>query len=155
MVQDKAKRIITNFTDILKSPEMQILPGQIAFYFVMSIIPIATISGVVASLIIENFNFVDTVNSVLPKALATIFTSLSTDLHIQGIAFVLVLYLLLGSNAPGSIIIASNIFYEVEQPNYIKVQIFCYDSNNCSIIVICSYFSTFRRYNSQLYNYYI
>ena len=122
MVQDKAKRIITNFTDILKSPEMQILPGQIAFYFVMSIIPIATISGVVASLIIENFNFVDTVNSVLPKALATIFTSLSTDLHIQGIAFVLVLYLLLGSNAPGSIIIASNIFYEVEQPNSIKLK---------------------------------
>ena len=122
MVQDKAKKIINNFTDILKSPEMQILPGQIAFYFVMSIIPIATISGVIASFIIENFNFVDTVNSVLPKALATIFTSLSTDLHIQGIAFVLILYILLGANAPGSIIIASNIFYEVEQPSYIKLK---------------------------------
>ena len=122
MVQHKAKKIINNFSDIIKSPEMQILPGQIAFYFIMSIIPIATISGVVASYITKSFNF-STIASVLPPVFANTLTSLSNDAHIEGIAFVLVLYLLLGSNAPGSIIVASNIFYEIEQPKYIKLKL--------------------------------
>ena len=122
MVQHKAKKIINNFSDIIKSPEMQILPGQIAFYFIMSIIPIATISGVVASYITKSFNF-STIASVLPPVFANTLTSLSNDAHIEGIASVLVLYLLLGSNAPGSIIVASNIFYEIEQPKYIKLKL--------------------------------
>lgn len=120
MVQANAKRIINNFTDILKSPEMQILPGQIAFYLVMAIIPIATIAAVLASYIAQGFNFMDTMNTVLPTTLANVLGYLSKDMRIQGIAFVLIFYLIVGSNAPGSIIIASNIFYEIDQPTYIK-----------------------------------
>lgn len=120
MVQAKAKRIINNFTDILKSPEMQILPGQIAFYLVMAIIPIATIAAVLASYIAQGFNFMDTMNTVLPTTLANVLGYLSKDMRIQGVAFVLIFYLIVGSNAPGSIIIASNIFYEIEQPTYMR-----------------------------------
>lgn len=123
LVHKKAKKIIHSFKDILQSPEMQILPGQIAFYFVMAIIPIATISAVFASYITKSFNFFDTINTMFPKALASVLTYLSKDMHLQGVAFVLVFYLLVGSNAPGSIIIASNIFYEIEQPKYIKLKL--------------------------------
>lgn len=123
MVQEKAKKIINNFTDILKSPEMQILPGQIAFYFVMAIIPIATISAAFASIVTNNFSFSSSINNVLPPALADILTYLSRDMRFQGVAFVLVFYILVGSNAPGSIIIASNIFYEVEQPKYVNLKL--------------------------------
>ena len=123
MVQDKAKRIINNFTDILKSPEMQILPGQIAFYFIMSIIPIAAISGVVASYITKNFSLAQTLTSVLPPVFANILNSLSADFELEGVAFVLILYILLGSNAPASITIASNTFYGVEQPSYFKLKL--------------------------------
>lgn len=119
MVQAKAKKIINSFTDILKSPEMQILPGQIAFYLVMAIIPIATITAAFASYI-NSFSFIDSVNSVLPPALADILAYLSRDMRFQGVAFVLVFYILVGSNAPGSIIIASNILYDIKQPRYIK-----------------------------------
>lgn len=123
MVQDKAKKIFYNFKDILQSPEMQILPGQIAFYLVMAIIPIATISAVLASYITNSFNFLDTMNEVLPPTLANILGYLSRDMRLQGVAFVLVFYLIVGSNAPGSIIVASNIFYEIEQPTYIKLKL--------------------------------
>ena len=44
-MKKRAKKIITGFRKILQKPEMQILPGQIAFYFIMSIIPIAAISA--------------------------------------------------------------------------------------------------------------
>ena len=123
MVQNKAKKIINNFTDILKSPEMKILPGQIAFYLVMAIIPIATISAALASYINHSFNFIDSVSTVLPPALTDILAYLSRDMRFQGVAFVLVFYMLMGSNAPGSIIIASNMFYDIEQPNYIKLKL--------------------------------
>lgn len=122
-MQNKARKIIINFTDILKSPEMQILPGQIAFYLVMAIIPIATISAVLASCIANGFSFMDSMNNVLPTTLANILGYLSKDMRIQGIAFVLIFYLIVGSNAPGSIIIASNIFYGIEQPNYIRLKL--------------------------------
>ena len=120
MVQAKAKKIINSFTDILKSPEMQILPGQIAFYLVMAIIPIATITAAFASYVTHSFNFIDSVGAVLPPALTDILAYLSRDMRFQGVAFVLAFYIIVGSNAPGSIIIASNVLYEIEQPSYIK-----------------------------------
>ena len=120
MVQAKAKKIINSFTDILKSPEMQILPGQIAFYLVMAIIPIATITAAFASYVTHSFNFIDSVGAVLPPALTDILAYLSRDMRFQGVAFVLAFYIIVGSNAPGSIIIASNVLYEIKQPSYIK-----------------------------------
>lgn len=123
MVQDKAKKIINSFTDILKSPEMQILPGQLAFYFIMSIIPIAAISAVLASYITNSFDFISTIEGILPPAISNILIFLSKDMHIEGIAFVIILYVLVGSNAPASIIVASNIFYDIEQPKYVKLKL--------------------------------
>lgn len=118
----KAKKILTGFTDILNKPEMQILPGQIAFCFLMSIVPIATISAIVASYITHSFDFMGVVETMMPSALSKILLSLADDIQFQGVAFVLVLYLLLGSNAPASIITASNLLYDVEQPNYLKLK---------------------------------
>lgn len=123
MVQAKAKKIINSFTDILKSPEMQILPGQIAFYLVMAIIPIATITAAFATYVTHSFNFVDSVGAVLPPALTDILAYLSRDMRFQGVAFVLAFYIIVGSNAPGSIIIASNILYDIKQPKYIKLKL--------------------------------
>lgn len=119
----KVKKILTGFTDILLKPEMQILPGQIAFYFIMSIIPIAAITAIFASYLTKNFNFVDTVSTVIPPVLTNILASLTTDMQFQGVAFILILYLLLGSNAPGSIIIASNLLYGIKQPSFIKLKV--------------------------------
>lgn len=120
---EKAKKIIHNFYDILRSPEMSILPGQLAFYFVMSIVPIAALAAALGSYLSHNVSFVETVVSVIPPILAKILKTLTSDMHFNGIVFILVLYLFLGSNAPASITIASNIFYEIEQPNYIKLKL--------------------------------
>ncbi|MGN0993084.1 MAG: YihY/virulence factor BrkB family protein [Bacilli bacterium] len=119
----KAKKILTGFTEILKSPEMQILPGQIAFYLLMSIVPIAAIIAIVASYITSSFNFLDTIGTVLPPVFANILASLANNMQFEGVAIVLILYLLLGSNAPASIITASNLLYEIEQPNYFRLKI--------------------------------
>ena len=51
---ESIKEIKETFITILKKPEMQILPGQIAFYFLMSIIPIAAIGTIAASYITKS-----------------------------------------------------------------------------------------------------
>ena len=121
--KEEAKKLIISFKDILKKPEMQILPGQIAFYFIMSIVPIIAISAVVASYITKNFDFMETVNSVLPPVFANILTSLATNMKIEGFAFVLVLYLIVASNAPASIMTASNVLYDIEQPKFVNLKL--------------------------------
>ena len=115
--------IKTTFLSILKKPEMQILPGQIAFYFLMSIIPIAAITTAVASYITKDFNFVQTLSSVVPKAFSDILISLSSNMEVSGVFLVIILYVLLASNAPSSIIIASNMLYGVKQPRFINLKV--------------------------------
>ena len=119
----KIKLALKTFLVILKKPEMQILPGQIAFYFLMSIIPIAAISAILASYITSSFDFTDSILAVVPEVLVNILISLSDNMQLEGIAVVLILYLLLGSNAPASIIIASDMLYGVKAPRFLRLKI--------------------------------
>ena len=120
---EKIKSALKTFLKILKKPEMQILPGQIAFYFLMSIIPIAAFSAIMASYITKSFDFMDTLGGVIPDVLVDILVSLSDNIKLEGVAIILVLYLLLGSNAPASIINASNLLYDVKPPRFLKLKI--------------------------------
>lgn len=122
-MEKKIRKFQETFITILKKPEMKILPGQIAFYFLMSIVPIAAISAIAASYITKSFTMAETLNTVMPVALSNIIVSLSNNMHLQGMAFVTVLYALMASNAPSSIIIASNMLYDVKQPRYLKLKI--------------------------------
>ena len=56
-MEKKIREIHETFMTILKKPEMEILPGQIAFYFLMSIVPIIVISAIAASFITKSFDF--------------------------------------------------------------------------------------------------
>ncbi len=120
---ESIKEIKETFITILKKPEMQILPGQIAFYFLMSIIPIAAVSTIAASYVANSLSFMELLSSVIPKSIANVIVVFSNNMQLNGVFFILVLYLLVGSNAPGSIIIASNMLYKVKQPSYIRLKV--------------------------------
>lgn len=120
---EKFKEIKETFITILCKPEMQILPGQVAFYLLMSIIPIVAITALVASYITANFNILEALSGVVPGVLLDILDSLSGNVHFEGLLVILFLYILLGSNAPGSIIVASNMLYNIKQPNYLKLKV--------------------------------
>ena len=120
---ESIKEIKETFITILKKPEMQILPGQIAFYFLMSIIPIAAISTIAASYVVNSLSFMEILSSLIPKSIANIIVVFSNNMKLNGVFLILILYLLVGSNASGSIIIASNMLYKVKQPSYIKLKV--------------------------------
>jgi uncharacterized BrkB/YihY/UPF0761 family membrane protein len=69
-MKNKFKQIYHNFLKILKKPEMQILPGQLAFFFLMSFIPILAICTMIVASFTNNINFLNAFHTeVLPDAI--------------------------------------------------------------------------------------
>lgn len=122
-IKKKFKTAFKGFLEILNKPEMSILPGQIAFYFLMSIVPIIAICAFVASYITKNFDLINTIRGTMPNALAEILITLTNNSTYDNIAILLICYVFLASNGPGSIIIASNALYEIEQPSYLRLKV--------------------------------
>ena len=50
-LKSEVKEFFDNFIKVLKRPEMAILPGQLAFFFVLAIVPTITLISYGASLL--------------------------------------------------------------------------------------------------------
>ncbi len=118
----RGRKVFINIIKVIQKPEMRVLPGQLAFFFVVSLIPLIALIGTIMS----SFSMpVDTleniVNSSLPNGVAEIFTTLVEGNHMNfNIAVFFVSAFLLASNGTHSIIITSNEIYKIESNNYIR-----------------------------------
>ena len=123
-MKKKLREVINDFMKIIRKPEMQILPGQIAFYFLMSFIPILALVALVTSHLINSFDLIKTIESSVPAVLSSIITSLVNSASSSSSLFLLIgAYLILGSNGPQSIIIASDTLYGIKTPGALKLKI--------------------------------
>lgn len=123
---NKNTKYIKNFFgkvwDIIKKPYMMILPGQLAFFIILSAVPILSIITWIGSVLGVS---VQTVTDILGK----VFTSIKFDLIIPSVigkelslSFILVMLFMfyIASNGTHSIIIASDEIYGIKQRGYIK-----------------------------------
>lgn len=118
---EKARDFIRKIIKYLSKPEMKILPGQLAFFLVITIIPVlAVIATIAAALSISVDEIRIAISDSIPSALANILNQIITG---EGINFNIVIFyifsLLLASNGPYSIINASNEIYKVKPKNMI------------------------------------
>jgi len=109
----------------IKRPEMEVLPGNLAFFFMMMIIPLLTILG----LIISNLNVgtpsvYDALVKNFPNNIADLIISISGESS-SGIGIFVLLFssLLLASNGTYSMIVTSNSIYGIKKSSYIKNKI--------------------------------
>lgn len=115
------KRLMKN----IKKPEMLILPGQLSFFFLLTLIPLAALFiSILSKLNISN-NFMDNlVFSNVPVALEGIINTLSnTSVANTNAIIFFVSALFLASNGTHSMIIASNKLYNIKDMDYIKRKI--------------------------------
>lgn len=123
----RVKSVVKKFFDILKKPEMSILPGQLAFYLLLSLIPIMILCLLIASNFVNNTIVMQEFSSFLPSSLWNIIKPLITDAGSSSSSlnfeFVMVCYLLLASNGPISIIVTSNEMYKIKDHNMIYIRI--------------------------------
>lgn len=129
-IDDKKKKIhktfsqvYKNFLSIFKRPEMRILPGQLAFSFLLSLVPIIAILVFVVSFIIKNFDLLTLLESTLPKVFANLIYTFVQFKPTRNIIIILICYIWLASNGPSGINVAADTLYDIEVPNYFKLKL--------------------------------
>lgn len=125
MLKSRLKRFVKRLREVISIPVMTVLPGQLAFYFVLSLIPLITLVGLIGSLFSLSIeNFIHFIKTSFPASTSNLIVPL-----IEGKGFDINVFLfiisafLLASNGTHSVIVTSNILYGVEDNNYIKRRI--------------------------------
>jgi len=119
------KKYIKKLLKIIKKPEMKILPGNIAFFLVLSIFPIITLCGFLASFFnVSIDSVVNLMNDILPYEVNSILipyiTGYGMDIHV---GFSILLGYIVASNGAHSIIVSCNTLYGVEHSSYLRRRI--------------------------------
>lgn len=122
---EKIKRELKHLFKLIAEPEMKVLPGHLAFFTTLSIIPIITLIGAISTLFKVPLNsLIDTMQGVLPIEITSVLLpvingdGLSATL---GVSMIVVFFL--ASNGTHSIIVASNAMYGIKHSNYLSRRI--------------------------------
>lgn len=121
----RVRSIFKKVIELVKKPEMRILPGQLAFFFVMAFIPIITLVGVFAS----KFNISpealkSSLDIAMPSSVSDFALKLlSSEGFNFNIGIFLVSAVILASNGTHSIIIAANEIYKFKPKDFLKRRI--------------------------------
>lgn len=118
----KLKLFFKKVIETLKLPQVAILPGHLAFFLVLSLVPIITLIGYGASFfnisietILTKLNF--DISSEITKIIVPIFGNQKLDLKLIAM---MVITFYLATNAADSIILISNEIYDIKQTSWIK-----------------------------------
>lgn len=125
----KAKRTIKefleNFIEVIRRPEMVFLPGNLAFSFVLAIIPTLGLITYGASMLNLSVDFMyNFIENYFSSEIADLVLGVNLS-SIAGINFIISLLvgLYIASNGADSIITASNIIYGTPNKSWIKRRI--------------------------------
>ena len=107
---------------LIKREEMRILPGQLAFFMVLSIFAIFPLLGLISSSFISN-ELVTSIETTLPVGVYNVLEDLLA-VESSGSIIVFGLFAIyLASNGCGSMIITSNVIYKIKNKNLIRQKV--------------------------------
>lgn len=121
-MKERIKRFLHYLYISIKRPEMEVLPGNLSFFFMMMIIPLLTILGIVISNIdVGKTSVYDALIESFPDNIANLIISIAGEGSSSiGIFALLIASLILASNGTYSMIITSNSIYGTKNSNYLK-----------------------------------
>lgn len=116
------KNYLKRIFDLIMKPEMKILPGQLAYFLILSIFPLLTVLGYIGSKIsLLSGPFIGIVEKFLPSSLTNIILPFLLDSDISGnVVFVMLVGFILVSNGTHSLIITSDELYGIDYGDYLK-----------------------------------
>ena len=119
---EKAREFLLKIFKYLMRPEMRILPGQLAFFLVMTVIPLlALLVTIAAALSISVETIRIAISESVPEGLANILNGIISG---DGINFNMIVFyfsaILLASNGTYSMINTSNEIYKVKPRNILS-----------------------------------
>lgn len=121
-MRTRLKDFWQNFISVLKRPEMAILPGQLAFFFVLSIVPTITLISYGASYLNLPMEFIyEFIEKSFNQEIAEMIV-LGVSGGDLGIRFfvTMIFGFYFASNGAASIIVTSNTIYGIKNSSFIK-----------------------------------
>lgn len=121
---EQARGFFKKIIELIKKPELRILPGQLAFFLVLSLIPLVALIGTLASFLsIPNNAIREVLVDVVPKEVTEIIINVISgrgiEINFNMIVFMVIAFIL-ASNGTHSMIITSNEIYKLNTTGMIK-----------------------------------
>ena len=121
----KVKKYSKNLFAILKKPEMSILPANIAFYFMLALIPVFTLLLLLlSSFSISTDVIVDLVENIFPEGISETVVGLITlenfNPHLN--IFIIIAFIV-ATNGTNAIVVSSNELYKHKSNSFAKNRI--------------------------------
>ena len=123
--KEKIKGSVKQNINLMQTPLMAILPGQISFFVILSIIPLASLLVMLISKLSLNFDFVTNfITHYIPGSISNIILGIFEEQKVGAIdVFFIAMALYLASKATHSIIVASTEIYNGEQKDFFRTRI--------------------------------
>ena len=119
---NKIKNYFKRLYDIIMKPEMKVLPGQLAFFLFLSLVPILTLviyMGLILSIGTDSVAVF--ISKVFPTDVSNILVPYVNDVGIDFSTIISMIFgFIVASNGAHSLIITSNTLYKLEHQNYFK-----------------------------------
>ena len=121
-MRSRAREFVRKAIAIIKRPDMRILPGQLAFFLVLSMLPLLALVGTIGSKLgLSMTSFRNALESTVPDAVInTLFPADATTGLNFNVAVFFIAAFLLASNGAYSVITTSNRIYQVEDNSEIR-----------------------------------
>lgn len=121
----RLKQIIKNLLDIIKKPEMKILPGNLAFFLILSVFALLIVLGFIASFFdISMASVIKAIESSLPEEVSDILIPLINGKDIDVNIFIFtVIGMVMASNGAYAMILISNTLYKTVKTDELKDRI--------------------------------
>lgn len=121
----RLKRFLANVYSVIQKPEMGVLPGQLAFFFVLSVVPIVTLITYGASFLHLPINFItDFIGKAFTSEAAELLIPIVTEPNVNFSFFLtLIVGFYIASNGASSIIVTSNTIYGIPDSGFVKRRI--------------------------------
>ncbi|MBQ4584412.1 MAG: YihY/virulence factor BrkB family protein [Bacilli bacterium] len=116
------KEFLSSVFVVLKRPELKVLPGQLAFFFVLSIVPTITLLGYFTSYLNISSDFVfNFISKALNSDIASLVCNTITnpDVGLRFYFSILIAYYF-ASNGAASMIVTSNAIYGIKDSSFLK-----------------------------------
>lgn len=118
------KKYFEKLYKIINMKEMKILPGHLAYFLVMSIMPLITLVSIIATCF--NISIVDITEFLfrfLPVEVSNLIIPLFTNTDMNLNFILMIIGFFISSNGMHSIILISNTLYKVEEENIVNLRI--------------------------------
>lgn len=119
------KKYIKKLWKILSNPEMAILPGNLAFYFFLALVPILTIIVLIASKFSISLDLItELINEMMPTKVASTLIGVISGQGFDGkVGLFNIVAFILSTNGTYAIITTSNTLYKVQYRDVIRDRI--------------------------------